>query len=444
MIPDDDLDGLVRRVRHEYSDRFPLADRNESFDAQQLREERTRLAIERDILPDVAAQRRAERDVALTAEDEETVVERLVAELFGVPSLLAPLRRQSTTDVLVFGCDPPMVSSIDGSISYERPVVRQDRDLERVIYDIAVRRGRVFNHEHPWVDLELEPGVRFTGVGFDVVQRPFIAIRRAGMFSSGLDELYDRGAADVGIVSLLRAAVAAKLSMLFIGAMGSGKTTWLRATAAEIDPLLVIATVESDFELNLLRAGRHRHVIAYQERIPNTVDGRGITPAELMRPSMRTRADWLIVGEVRGGEGAALVRAMQTGQGSMATVHGGSAQEGLEVLTDLVTAETGQRRHDVRISVYRSADLVVHLEGSNTTGRWVSEVVAPSVEDDGERFVLHRLYGFDERAVDERARPLNEPQALMMRRLARTTPTFSHWAWLSGDDTYKPLYRGVQ
>ena len=444
MIPDDDLDGLVRRVRHEYSDRFPLADRNESFDAQQLREERTRLAIERDILPDVAAQRRAERDVALTAEDEETVVERLVAELFGVPSLLAPLRRQSTTDVLVFGCDPPMVSSIDGSITYERPVVRQDRDLERVIYDIAVRRGRVFNHEHPWVDLELEPGVRFTGVGFDVVQRPFIAIRRAGMFSSGLDELYDRGAADVGIVSLLRAAVAAKLSMLFIGAMGSGKTTWLRATAAEIDPRLVIATVESDFELNLLRAGRHRHVIAYQERIPNTVDGRGITPAELMRPSMRTRADWLIVGEVRGGEGAALVRAMQTGQGSMATVHGGSAQEGLEVLTDLVTAETRQRRHDVRISVYRSADLVVHLEGSNTTGRWVSEVVAPSVEDDGERFVLHRLYGFDERADDERARPLNEPQALMMRRLARSTPTFSHRAWVSGDDTYKPLYRGVQ
>ncbi|MEP7114666.1 MAG: ATPase, T2SS/T4P/T4SS family, partial [Ilumatobacteraceae bacterium] len=337
MIADDTLDGLVRRIRHDYADRLPLADRNESFDAQQLREERTRLAIERDILPDVAAQRRAERDVALTGEDEQAVVDRLIAELFGVPSLLAPLRRQSTTDVLVFGCDPPMVSSIDGSTTYERPVVRQDRDLERVIYDIAVRRGRVFNFEHPWVDLELEPGVRFHGEGFDITQRPFISIRRAGMFSSSLDDLYDRGAADVGIVELLRAAVAARMSILFVGAMGSGKTTWLRATVAEIDPRLVIATVESDFELNLLRAGRHRHVIAYQERIPNTVDGRGITPAELMRPAMRTRADWLIVGEVRGGEGAALVRAMQTGQGSMATVHGGSAQEGLEVLTDLVT-----------------------------------------------------------------------------------------------------------
>jgi Flp pilus assembly CpaF family ATPase len=439
VIGSDELDLIVRRIRQEYADLFPLADRNETFDAQQLREERTRLVLERDIFPALAALRRSERAAPLDPDDEQAVIDRLLAEMFGVPNLLAPLRSSAVTDILVFGADPPMVSSLDGSITYERPIVRSDRELERVIYDIAVRRGRVFNHEHPWVDLELEPGVRFHGEGFDIAQRPFIAIRRAALFLSSLDDLYDRGAGDVAIVATLRAAVKAKLSVLFVGAMGSGKTTWLRAAAAEIDPSLVIATVESDFELNLLRAGRHRHVVAYQERIPTTVDSRGITPADLMRPAMRTRADWLIVGEVRGGEGAALVRAMQTGQGSMATVHGGSAQEGLEVLTDLVTAETGQRRHDVRLSVYRSTDLVVHLEGGNSTGRWVSEIVAPSIEDDGERFVLHSLFGFHPHAADERARPLSEPQTGMLRRLRRGTPSFDTSPWVHREDTYKPI-----
>jgi pilus assembly protein CpaF len=441
MIDTAELDGVVRRIRQEYTDLLPLAERNETFDAQQLREERTRLVLERDVFPALAAQRRAERAAPLDADDEQAVIDRILAEMFGVPNLLAPLRNPMVTDILVFGADAPMVSTLDGGIAYERPIVRSDRELERVIYDISVRRGRVFNHEHPWVDLELEPGVRFHGEGFDIAQRPFIAIRRAAIFLSSLDDLYDRGAGDAAIVATLRAAVRAKLSILFVGAMGSGKTTWLRAAAAEIDPMMVIATVESDFELNLLRAGRHRHVVAYQERIPTTVDSRGITPADLMRPAMRTRADWLIVGEVRGGEGAALVRAMQTGQGSMATVHGGSAQEGLEVLTDLVTAETGQRRHDVRLSVYRSTDLVVHLEGGNTTGRWVSEIVAPSIEDDGERFVLHRLFGERAHAADERARPIGEPQAGMLRTLRRFTPGFDTSPWVRNDDTYKPLTR---
>jgi hypothetical protein len=69
----------------------------------------------------------------------------------------------------------------------------------------------------------------------------------------------------------------------------------------------------------------------------------------------------------------------------------------------------------------------------------VSEIVAPSVENAGERFVLHRLYGQVDHAADERARPLNEPQAAMMRRLRRHSPTFSNRWWTTAEDTYKPL-----
>ena len=439
-MTDIDVDGLARLIRSEFGDRFPLSNRDESHEEQGLREERTRLVLQREVLPAVAAHRITERTVVLTPEEEVLVVETVIAEMFGLPNLMQPLRSPTVTDILVFGSDPVRIEEEGGLVRSGPPVVRRDRDLERIIYDVAVRRGKPFNHESPSVELELEPGVRFSGLGFDVQQRPFIAIRRATLFAANLDTLYDRGALDQAAVWLLRAGVAARLRMLFVGAMASGKTTLLRATIREIDPELVICTVESDLELNVLRMG-HRAVVAMQERLPASLDGRGITPAQLMRPAMRTRAHWLIVGEVRGGEGAALVRAMQTGQGAMATVHGGSAEEGLEVLTDLVTAETGQRRQDVRRAVYRSADLVVHVTGDNQTGRWVSEIVAPSIEDDGDRFVRHRLFGPDDHAPDTRARPLSEPQTVMMRRLVHTTPSFTTRGW-TGEDTYKPLQVG--
>ena len=54
----------------------------------------------------------------------------------------------------------------------------------------------------------------------------------------------------------------------------------------------------------------------------------------------------------------------------------------------------------MKTQVYRAIDLVVALDGTNAEGRWVSEIVAPSVENAGERFVLHRIYGDVDGAPD--------------------------------------------
>lgn len=438
----DELDELVATIRHDHADRLPPAPRQESDDERQLREERTRYALERDVLPAVGDSRRSQRLGPLTDADEIEIIERIVGDLFTLPKLNKAIRQRGVNDLLIIGNENARLDHDDGTITEQPPMARRDRDLERVIYDVTSRHGRPFNHESPYVDLELEPGVRFHAGGFDVNQRPYIRIRLASMFGSSFDTLYDRGACDQGIVALLNAAVTAGMRMLFVGRMGSGKTTWLRAAVDAIDPNHVITTIESSFELNVKQMGKHRWVMAYQERLPTTVDSTGITSADLMSPAMRTGSHWLIVGEVRDQEAAAMLRAMQTGQGSMGTVHGGSAAEGIEVLVDLATGATGQRRHDVKVQAYRAVDLVVHLDGSDEEGRWVSEITAPSIEDDGERFVLHRIYAESDTAPDQRARPANEPPISMMRRLARRCADFDGRWWSHHDDTYKPLQIG--
>ena len=441
-VADQTLEALAQEIRRDYGHRLPLKGRDETPEETQLREERSRLVLEREVLAEVAASRREARLEPLLEADETEVIERIIGGLFTIPKLMGALRNPNVTDILVFGSAPVRVESLDGTIVESAPMVSRDRDLERIIYDIAVQHGRPFNIENHEVDFELETRVRFHAGGFDPVQRPYIAIRRAAIFGASLDALYDRGAADAGIVEFVRAGVRAGLAMLFVGPMGSGKTTWLRTTAWEIEPSKVVTTIESDFELNILQMGKHPYVIAYQERLPTTIDSKGYTPSEAMRPAMRTRAHWIIVGEVRGGEGAPLVRAMQTGQGAMGTVHGGDADDALDNLVNLIASESGQHARDVKTQVYRAVDVVVSLDGSNAEGRYVSEVVAPSVENAGERYVLHRIFGEVDGAPDVRARVINEPQAAMMRKLVRRSPGFSNRWWTFPEDTYKPLDLG--
>lgn len=436
---DDALDLLVADVRRQWGDRLPVPGRDETAAERDQREQLTRHVLEHTVLPELEHQRMSAREVPLTTDERRALVDLLISEIFGLPRLLTVLRDPMVTDVLVFGADAVRVERSDGSQQLLPPLVRRDRDLERVIYDTAAARRRPFNREHPFVDLELEPGVRFHGEGFDVVQRPLVTVRRAAMVGMTLDDLAGRGVIDDAGCAVLRAAVAADMNVLVCGRMGSGKTTLLRALLHEVDPDDVIVTVETDFELNVAAMGVHRYVHAYQARVPSTAEGAGISCHDVMVPAVRTRADWIVVGEVRGAEGGALVQAMSIGQGAMATVHGGSAKDGIERLAELVAHHTGVELRMARWQVYRSVDLVVHVTGGNRTGRYVTEIIAPSVEEDGARFIVHRLLAARAGADDQRARPASEPQRWMLDRLQAADPTFTASWWHGAGDTHRPM-----
>lgn len=420
MLSDDDVTLLVADLRRQWGDRFPAPEADETAAERDAREAITRQVLDRVVLPEIDRQRMASREAPFSVDERQAIIDMAVSEMFGLPRLLNVLRDPTVTDVLVFGADPVRVERSDGTQQLLAPLVRRDRDLERIIYDTATARRRPFNRESPFVDLELEPGVRFHGEGFDVVQRPLITIRRASAFGMSLEDLAQRGVIDPAGAALLRAAVAAHMNLIVCGRMGSGKTTMLRALLHEVATNDVIVTVETDFELNVAAMGLHPFVHAYQARVPSTVGGVGISCHDVMVPAVRTRADWIVVGEVRGPEGGALVQAMSIGQGAMATVHGGSAKDGIERLAELIAYHSGVELRMARWQVYRSVDLVVHVTGNNREGRRVTEVVAPSVEEDGQRFVLHRLLS---------PRPAGEPQRAMLERLVAADPTFTTSWW---------------
>lgn len=433
----DELTSLAEQVRRDHGRRLPAAAVRESHGDRELRMERTKYQLETEVLPLVNEERVATREPALSTDDEDRLVESILSSMFLLPRLFGILDREPLAeDVGVLGASPVRVDRADGTVGFYDPMVRVDRALEPVIGDVAAAHHRPFNFEAPFVDVQLSPRLRFHGQGFDVVSRPMIALRVHRVLGATFDDLYRWGALTAGLRYFLgEAAPRAGLSQAYTGPQGSGKTTFVRAVGLAHDENTRMLTIETDFELGLASLGRP-WTQEMQARIPVVASGSGITTADLMRPALRTRAEVNIIGEVRGDEAGPAVRAASIGQGTVVTVHGITAEAGLEQLVDLMAIGNQMPRDLARSSVYKSFDLVVLCAMTRTRRRWVQEVVAPSME--GDRPVLHTLYAPRAGTGDLRARstPAAWPD-LLLARIEASWPDFDLHAAL--DDRCEPI-----
>lgn len=135
---------------------------------------------------------------------------------------------------------------------------------------------------------------------------------------------------------------------------------------------------------------RHHRIIAWEAR-PGSgergADGRAvgeITLDDLVFDALRMNLDRLIVGEVRGREVLPMFKAMQSGAGSLSTIHAHSARAAIE---RVVTCAMEAGHHVTAEFAYRQiaqhVDLIVHVERRDTQrgdapqrDRRITEVVA--------------------------------------------------------------------
>ncbi|MET0146093.1 MAG: ATPase, T2SS/T4P/T4SS family [Ilumatobacteraceae bacterium] len=434
----EDLAQLADLIRREFGAQLPPAPPRESHHERELRQEKTKFVLENEVMPQINETRVRASNPVLSLDQEDRVVEMILSSMFLLPHLLGILEREPLAeDLIVIGAGPVRVDRADGTYELYPPLVSDDRALERVISDVAQAHHRPFSFESPAVDVQLSPRLRFHGQGYDVVRRPAIFIRVHRVLGASVLDMYESGAISSGIAYLLGTVVpTARLSAAFSGVQGSGKTTQLRAALLAYPSDTRILTIETDFELGIGGLGRD-WTQEMQARIPVTTKDRGITCGDLMRPALRTRADVISIGEVRGDEGGPAIRAANIGQGTLVTVHGDSAEAGLEQLVDRV-CEDGTPRDIARRMVYKSFDLVVQCTMAPDRSRWVGEIVHPLMEGDHPK--IHTLYEPSAHASDGRARATGTVwPARLLHKIRMNFAGFDMAAAM--DDSYRPLGR---
>lgn len=236
-------------------------------------------------------------------------------------------------------------------------------DAERVIYIVANSINTVCNKDHPLLGAELPgTGARFQGVLPPIVARPTFTIRKKALKIFSLDDYVEQGILTFSQRDFIAASVLQRKNILIVGGAGSGKTTLANAI---LDAIAAcgqrIVIIEDTQELQC----RAEDAVMMRTR-------EGVTMLDLLKATLRLRPDRIVIGEVRGGEALALLKAWNTGHpGGCATVHADSGAKGLSRLEQLVLEAATVAPKTL---IAEAVNVVIFIE-KDERGRRVKEII---------------------------------------------------------------------
>ncbi|HQY99115.1 MAG TPA: TadA family conjugal transfer-associated ATPase [Propionicimonas sp.] len=306
-------------------------------------------------------------------------VAALRRESVGAGALEPLLALPGVTDVLVNGPDEVY---LDRGSGLEPAGVRfgSEAELRRLAVRLAASVGRRLDDGSPFVDARLPNGVRVHAVLPCVADAgTCISLRVPNRQRLSLDDWVASGSVSAEAARMLAGLVAARRAFLVSGGTGSGKTTLLGALLALVPSDERIVIVEDSRELQ----PGHPHCVRLEARPANAEGAGAITLTDLVRQALRMRPDRLVVGEVRGGELADLLRAMNTGhEGGCGTVHANSAAD-VPARLEALAALGGLDRDALHAQLGAALRVLLHVRRLPDGRRWVDELHLVTPQPDG-------------------------------------------------------------
>ena len=257
---------------------------------------------------------------------KESIVESVCDDLLGLGPLQKFMDDSGITEIMVNGPYNIYIEK-NGKKSLSEAKFDDEDHLRNVIEKMMGSSNRRLDESSPYVDFSLKDGSRVNVIIPPLaVDGSYVTIRKFLDTIGSVDDLVKIGTLDKNMALFLKAAIQAKLNILFSGATGSGKTTTLGVLCNELPPEERILTIEDAIELQIDR----NHVLRLLTRSKN-IEGKGeVGVRQLFSNSLRMRPSRIILGEIRGEEAMDLLQAVNSGHdGTLAVLHASTAADAL-------------------------------------------------------------------------------------------------------------------
>ena len=269
--------------------------------------------------------------------------------------------------------DDPEVSELmingPGNVWVERggamePVAAPALDAA-ALYRAAIHIARPLGLDpasRPVLDARLGDGSRVAISAPPASPEVAITIRRFGARAFTAGDLVGMGSLPGEVHRAAGRALRARRNILVSGGTGSGKTTLLGALIGLLPEEDRIVAIEDTLELRIDRANCLRFEAGDGSGGGGGAGG-AVSIRDLVRHALRHRPDHIVVGEVRGGEAADLLQALNTGHGgSLTTVHANNARSALSRLASCAMQAEGALPWEVTCrGVVDGIALVLHM-----------------------------------------------------------------------------------
>ncbi|MEM4728661.1 MAG: type II/IV secretion system ATPase subunit [Thermoplasmata archaeon] len=242
---------------------------------------------------------------------------------------------------------------------------RDAAELDEFLRTMSERIGKPVSDAKPIIDGALPDGSRINIVYSEDVSRKgsSFTIRKFSEKPFTVTALIKFGTLNTEIAAYIWLCLENGMSLIVSGETASGKTTTLNAILTFINHNHKVYSAEDTPEVIAPQP-------VWQRLITRDVgpEGSRVELFDLVRAALRSRPNYIIVGEVRGKEGSVMFQAMQTGHSVLSTFHAPSTKQ-------LIQRFTGEPIN-VPIRFMDNLNVVVFQSSLYEGGRLIRRVIS--------------------------------------------------------------------
>jgi len=205
-------------------------------------------------------------------------------------------------------------------------------ELDKFVIELAESIKHPVTFRDPVVDATLPDGSRINIVyGNDVSKRGSnFTIRKFSDTPMSVLELVQGNMLNYEMAAYLSLVIQEGMNIWVSGETASGKTTLMNALTTFIPPESKVVSIEDTPEVQV---PHHNWIRGVTRGSGKSSDSSEVSMFDLLKAALRQRPNLIIVGEIRGVEGAIAFQAMQTGHACMSTFHAASVSKLIQRVT---------------------------------------------------------------------------------------------------------------
>ncbi|MCJ7491397.1 MAG: type II/IV secretion system ATPase subunit [Dehalococcoidia bacterium] len=270
--------------------------------------------------------------IPVTGRELETIKYIVLRDKITMGALQPLIKDTNIEDISCSGLGPVFVEhkifkGLKSSIIFDT-----HEELDDFVIRLSENIKKPVTFKNPIVDAALQDGSRINIVyGGEVSKRGSnFTIRKFAETPISILDLINFGSMDHKMAAYLAIVVGDGLNLWVSGETASGKTTLLNAITTFIRPDAKIVSIEDTPELQVPHTNWIREVVRMSGE---ATQGASVDMFGLLKAALRQRPNAIIVGEIRGEEGAVAFQAMQTGHQVMSTFHASTVEKLIQRLT---------------------------------------------------------------------------------------------------------------